>query len=270
MRKPCPMPALTSSELERYSWQLDTPGYSQAQQQRLRDATVLISRCGGVGGTVALELAAAGVGRLILAHGGDLRLDDLNRQLLMTTEHVGKPRIESVQRRLHELNPHVEIIPIAENISTANAASLVARADLVISAAPLFEERLLLNLECVRQGKIMIDAAMYDLQATVLPIIPRSTACLACLTPEPPAWWRRRFPVFGAVSGTAACIAAMEAIKLLASLGTSLAGSMLAIDFRTLHCRTLAIARDDQCPVCGEPSPSQEASQHATSAFSAS
>ncbi len=243
--------SLSSAEQQRYEWQLWTPGFGKAGQEKLRAATVLISRCGGVGGTAAMELAAAGVGRLIIAHSGDLRLDDLNRQLLMTTDHVGKPRIDSAVRRLRELNPLVEVIGVAENMTESNVAALVAQADVVLSAAPLFEERLLMNAECVRQGKPMMDASMYDLHASVMPIMPGVTACLACLMPEPPKWWKREFPVFGAVAGTAGCIAAMEVIKLLAGLGESLAGSMLAIDYRSMHCRKVAVARDEACRVCG-------------------
>lgn len=244
---------LTPEERERYQWQLWTPGYGEEGQRKLKAATVLISRCGGVGGTVALELAAAGVGRLILAHGGDLRLNDLNRQLLMTTEHVGRPRVDLAVTRLQELNPHVEVVPVAENVGESNAASLVAQADLVVSAAPLFEERLLMNREATRQGKPLIECAMYDMEAIVMPVMPGQTACLGCVSPEPPAWWKREFPVFGAVAGTAGCIAAMEAIKILSGLGEPLAGSLMAIDFRQMRVRKLSVARDEACEYCGNP-----------------
>ncbi len=244
------LPALTPEERERYLWQSWTPGFTEESQRRLKGASVLISRCGGVGGTVALELAAAGIGRLIIAHGGELRLNDLNRQLLMTTDHLGKPRVESAKRRLQELNPNVVIDTVDSNITEENATELVSKADLVISAAPLFEERLLMNREAVRQGKPIIHCAMYDMEASVLVTQPGQTACLACITPEPPTWWRREFPVFGAVSGTAGCIAAMEAIKLISQLGNSTAGQLACIDFQTLRMRTVAVARDPQCPFC--------------------
>ena len=52
---------LTDAEKARYEWQLWTPGFGEASQQRLKGAAVLVSRCGGVGGAVAYELAAAGV-----------------------------------------------------------------------------------------------------------------------------------------------------------------------------------------------------------------
>ncbi len=242
---------LTPEERERYEWQLWTPGFGEEGQRKLKNATVLISRCGGVGGTVALELAAAGVGRLILAHGGELRLNDLNRQLLMTTDHVGKRRVDSAVTRLGELNPNVEVVAVPENITASNVGGLVSRADLVVSAAPLFEERLLMNREALRQRKPLIECAMYDMEAIIMPVLPGETACLGCMTPEPPKWWKREFPVFGAVAGTAGCIAAVEAIKTLTGLGESLAGSLIAIDFRKCHVRKVAVMRDEACELCG-------------------
>lgn len=246
---------LTLEERERYEWQLWTPGFGEEGQRKLKNSTVLISRCGGVGGTVALELAAAGVGRLILAHGGELRLNDLNRQLLMTTDHVGKRRVDSALTRLGELNPNVEVVAVPENVSASNVADLVKQADLVVSAAPLFEERLLMNREALRQHKPLIECAMYDLEAIIMPVLPGETACLGCMTPEPPTWWKREFPVFGAVAGTAGCIAAMEAIKTLTGLGEPLAGSLLAIDFRKCHVRKIAVMRDEACELCGDLGP---------------
>lgn len=241
---------LTSHDLERYSWQLDVPGFGEEGQRKLKGATVLITRCGGVGGTAALELAAAGVGHLILAHAGELRLDDLNRQLLMTTEHVGKPRIASAVRRLRELNPNVEVTAIAENATPENAARLVERADLVIDAAPLFAERYALNRACIAAGKPLVEVAMYAMELTLTTILPGKTPCLECIFPESPAWWRRRFPVFGAVAGTAGCLAAMEAIKVLSGIGEPLAGTMLCGDLGTQSFRKVSLYKLAQCPCC--------------------
>src|SRR5687768_14233449 len=100
---------LSDAERTRYEWQLRVRGFGDAGQQALKGATVLVSRCGGVGGLVAYQLAAAGVGRLILAHAGNLRVDDLNRQLLMSQDGIGRPRVELAARRLRELNSFVEV-----------------------------------------------------------------------------------------------------------------------------------------------------------------
>lgn len=122
---------LTPEERAVAEWQMLVPGFGEAGQKRLKNASVLISRCGGVGGLVAYELAAAGVGRLILAPAGNIEPSDLHRQLLMTHEGIGTSRVASAARRLKELNPRIEIEPVAENISEANAARLVGEADLV-------------------------------------------------------------------------------------------------------------------------------------------
>lgn len=245
------LPELTDDERLRYQWQLWVRDFGEEGQRRLKAASVFVSRIGGVGGSVALQLAAAGVGRLVLAHAGILRLDDLNRQTLMTTDWIGKPRIESAQRRLRELNPLVRIETVGENVSEANAADLVRRCDLVVAAAPLFAERLLMNREAVSQDKPLVDCAMYDLEGRVMTVIPNQTACLACLYPEPPANWKREFPVLSAVSSTVGSLAAMEAIKVIAGLGEPLAGRLLTFDLRDMSFRTIPIARRADCAVCG-------------------
>jgi molybdopterin/thiamine biosynthesis adenylyltransferase len=246
------LPELTPEERSRYEWQLWVPDFGEAGQRLLKAATVLVSRIGGVGGTAALQLAAAGVGRLILAHGGELRLNDLNRQLLMKTDGIGELRVNLAIERLRDLNPHVELETVAENFNESNAADLVSRCDLIISAAPLFSERMLMNREAVRQRKPLIDCAMYELEGRLTTIIPGQTPCLACMYPEPPVNWKREFPVFSAVSSTVGSLAGMEAIKVLANLGEPLAGQLLLFDLRDMSFRKLPIQRRVGCAVCGE------------------
>lgn len=245
------LPHLTADELRRYEWQLSVRDFGEEGQRRLKSATVLISRIGGVGGSAAQQLAAAGIGRLILAHAGDVRLNDLNRQLLMTTDWVGKPRIESAARRLRELNPHVEIETVAENISESNVAELVGRCDVVVSAAPLFDERLRMNREAVLQNKPLVDSAMYELEGRLTTIIPGRSPCLACLYPEPPPHWKREFPVFSAVSSAVGSLAAMEVLKLVAGFGDPLAGRLLTFDLQDMSFRTVPFARQAECAICG-------------------
>src|SRR5262245_3715979 len=156
---------LTDEERARYEWQLTVPGFGEREQTILKRSAVLVTRCGGVGGAAACQLAAAGVGRLVLAHSGAIQPSALNRLLLMTHHAIGQPRTEVAARRLRELNPLVEATPIAANVTDANVAELVGSVDLILSAAPRFGERLLLNREAVRQQKPLVDAAMYDLDA---------------------------------------------------------------------------------------------------------
>lgn len=246
---------LTDTERGIYQWQMWIPGFGEEGQRKLKAASVLISRCGGIGGMVAYQLAAAGVGKLVIAHAGNLKPSDLNRQLLQTHDHIGKPRIESIVRRLKELNPHVEVVGYNENVSDANAERLVAQADVVVDAAPLFEERFALNRAAVRQGKPMVECAMFSLEVHVTTILPGRTPCLQCLVPEKPPSWKRQFPVLGAVSGLAGCLGAAEVVKLLTGLGQPLAGVLLVMHLDTMRTRQVQVPREPACPVCGHLNP---------------
>ncbi|MBV6498561.1 MAG: Protein HesA, vegetative [Prosthecobacter sp.] len=246
------LPELTENDRALYEWQMWVPGVGEEGQRRLKGASVLVSRVGGLGGLVALELAAAGVGRLVLAHGGPLQRSDLNRQLLQTRSQVGKSRMESILRRLGELNPDCELIGIAENVSAENADGLVAQADIVVDAAPLFQERLALNTAAHRAGKPMVECAMHGMEASVTTFLPGRTGCLGCYVPEVPPSWKRQFPVFGAVSGTAACIGAMEVIKLITGIGEPLAGEMLCMNLEKVSFRRVKLPHRKDCQVCGK------------------
>ena len=144
------LPELTDEERATYAWQFDVEGLGELGQRRLKGASVLISRIGGLGGMVALELAAAGVGRLILAHGGGIRPSDLNRQVLMTQDRIGTSRMDSAVARLRALNPRLEIVAEHANVSDETAHRLVAQADVVVDCAPLFVERYALNRAAIK------------------------------------------------------------------------------------------------------------------------
>jgi len=234
-----------------YQWQMWVEDFGEAGQETLKSSSVMISRVGGVGSVVAYELAAAGVGTMVLAHGGNVKPSDLNRQLLMTQDGIGKPRIDSVRRRLLELNPRLNLVTLGENVNESNARGLVEQCDVIVDCAPLFSERFAMNEQSVSQRKPLVECAMYDLEAQITTIIPGQTPCLRCLFPETPPTWKRQFPVFGAVSGTVGCLGAMEAIKVLTGIGTPLLGRWLKMDLREMTFRTLQTKRRLDCARCG-------------------
>ena len=251
MSRPEELPELSDIEKEVYSWQTTVEGFGEEGQRKLKNASVMISRIGGLGGLVAYELAAAGVGRLILAHGGDLKPSDLNRQLLMKSKAVGSSRMDCAVERLKELNPRLEITPIPENVTESNVSDLVAEADVVVDCAPLFEERYLMNREAFKQDKPLVECSMFEMEAHITSFKPGSTGCLQCLYPEKPDYWQRRFPVFGAVSGMVGCLGAMEAIKIIAGLGEPLFGRLLTCDLKSMKFHQVHLRPSPNCPVCG-------------------
>ncbi len=245
-----PAESLTDEEQATYQWQMWTPDFGEQGQRRLKNSTVLISRCGGLGSVVAYELAAAGVGRLIILHAGNVKHSDLNRQLLMTYDWLGKPRVETIRRRLNDLNPRIEIVPIDANLNDELADQWVPQADVCVGAAPIFQERFALNDACVRHHKPLVNCAMYDTTAQISTFPAGGQPCLRCLTPDVPEYWKREFPVFGATSGTVACMGAMETIKLLAGFGKTLQRRVLQFDLRDMSFHDFSLANVRHCDVC--------------------
>ncbi|MEB3213854.1 MAG: HesA/MoeB/ThiF family protein [Leptolyngbyaceae bacterium] len=245
------MTSLSPTELDRYRRQMMLPGLGESGQLKLKGATVLVTGVGGLGGTAALYLAVAGVGKLILVRGGNLKRDDLNRQVLMTDDWVGKPRVFKAKETLAAINPDIEIEAVCEFVTPENVDALVQSADLALDCAFDFKERTLLNAACVRWGKPMVEAAMNDMEAYLTTIIPGETPCLSCIFPEIPEWDRWGFGVLGAVSGTLACLAALEAIKLITGLGEPLLGKLLTMDLARAEFAKRRPYHDPDCLVCG-------------------
>jgi molybdopterin/thiamine biosynthesis adenylyltransferase len=245
------MLSLTPAELERYRRQIMLPGFGEEAQLKLKSSTALVTGVGGLGGTAALYLAVAGIGRLILVRGGELRLDDMNRQILMTDDWVGKPRVFKAEETLKAINPDVQIEAVYEYITPENVHFLVKSADIALDCAHNFAERDLLNEACVRSRKPMVEAAMNDMEAYLTTFIPGETGCLSCLFPEKPDWDRRAFGVLGAVSGTLACLTSLEAIKVLTGFEKPLLSQLLTMDLARLEFNKYRTYHDPNCPICG-------------------
>jgi len=245
------LPSLTPTDRDRYRRQMMLSGLGEAGQRQLKATTAVVTGVGGLGGTAALYLAVAGVGKLVLVRGGNLQRDDLNRQVLMTDDWVGKPRVLKARDTLLQLNPDIEVEAVCEYVTPENIDPLVRDADLALDCAFDFAERDALNAACVRWGKPMVEAAMCGMEAYLTTVIPGQTPCLTCLFPEKPEWDRWGFGVLGGVSGTLACLAALEAVKVVTGLGKPLCGELLTMDLARVEFAKRRPYRDPDCPVCG-------------------
>lgn len=243
---------LTERETERYRRQLMLTGFNIEHQQKLKDATVLIAGIGGLGGTAALYLAAAGIGKMIFVHYGNLTLSNMNRQILMKHDWIGKSRVVQAKRTIEDINPDVEVEIINERLSEGNAERLLENADIALSARPNFHERRILNSACVKKGIPMVEAAMNGMEGYLFNIISGITPCLNCVFPEDnPEWEELGFPVIGAVSGMLGCIMAIEMIKLLTGYGKPLLSQMLVFDTSDMSFHKMNIHKNTECLICG-------------------
>jgi molybdopterin/thiamine biosynthesis adenylyltransferase len=241
---------LNHAELERYRRQMMLPGFTVHHQKRLKNSSALIAGVGGLGGTAALYLAAAGLGRMILVHAGNLTLSNMNRQILMKNR-IGKSRVKLAKKTILEMNPDVEIEIYDERITESNVGKLIQTAQVALSARPNFDERRILNKGCVEKGIPMVEAAMNGMEGYIFNVIPRVASCIHCVYPEDdPSWQELGFPVLGAVSGMLGCIMALEAIKLLTGYGKPLLSEMILFNTMDMEFRKVRIPRNDQCEVC--------------------
>jgi len=242
---------ITPEELERYGRQIGPGVLSEAGQQRLRDASVLVTRVGGMGGPAAQCLTMAGVGHVIIAHGGPLISPDLNRQVLGSEAGLGKPRAAHFADRLRQLNRFATVEPIDHEPDDAEARDLAERVDLIVSCPPTFDERLRLNRAAVEAGIPLVDAAQWGMSGTLIVLHPPETACLECVYPEEPPF-EELFPVVGAISSAIGSLAALEAIKLLSGDGEAIKGQMLIVDGFRGGSQSVALAKNPDCRCCGK------------------
>jgi molybdopterin/thiamine biosynthesis adenylyltransferase len=242
---------LTDIERERYRRQLMLPGFTEEHQKLLKESGALVAGVGGLGGTAALYLAAAGIGRLVLVHAGTVTLSNMNRQILMKNR-INTGRVVQAKETIREMNPDVDIDVFDERITDRSAATLVASVQIALSARPNFEERRTLNKACIEKGVPMVEAAMNGMEGYLFNVIPRVASCVHCVYPEDdPSWKELGFPVLGAVSGMLGCMMAIEAIKLLTGYGKPLLSEMLVYNTMDMDFRKVKIPRNEQCEVCG-------------------
>lgn len=247
--------SLSEREVERYRRQLMLSGFDLERQEVLRNSAALIAGIGGLGGTAALYLAVAGIGKMTLAHSGRLTRSNMNRQVLMRDDWIGRPRVDQAKRTIEGMNPDVEIEINDARSSEDNIESLLEGMDIAISARPNFHERRVLNKACVRKGTPMVEAAMNGMEGYIFNVVPGETPCLHCLYPEDdPSWEELGFPVLGAVSGALGCLMAIEAIKLLTGYGKPMISQMLVFNTFDMEFRKVKIRRDPGCRICGKKS----------------
>jgi molybdopterin/thiamine biosynthesis adenylyltransferase len=226
---------LSPEELRRYARQLGPGVLSPLQQERLKASAALVTRAGGMGGPAAMMLTMAGIGRMIIAHSGEMISADLNRQVLGDESLVGQPRAENFAARLRSMNHFVQVEAIDHEPDDQEALALARRCDVVLACPPNFQERLRLCRAAFTAKVPFIDAAQWGMTGTLMVLQAGKTPSLDELYPQPPPF-EEYFPVIGAISAAIGSLAALEAIKILTGAGTPLLGKMLVYD--GFHART--------------------------------
>lgn len=238
----------------RYSRQIMLPGLGIQGQERLRQARVLVVGLGGLGSPVAMYLAAAGVGRLVLADFDAVDLSNLQRQILHTTDRIGMPKAESALVALSALNPDVELVTVKRSLTPDTLPGLIEDLDLVVDGSDNFATRFAVNAACVAARKPLVSGAAVRMEGQVATFsgLPGGP-CYQCLYPSDVASDETCAVtgVLAPVVGIIGSIQATEAIKVLTGLGEPLFGRLLLLDAAAMEWRQVRLSADPACPVCG-------------------
>ncbi|OWL90746.1 molybdopterin-synthase adenylyltransferase MoeB [Halopseudomonas aestusnigri] len=246
---------MDDQQLLRYSRQILLPQIDIGGQQRLLDSRVLIVGVGGLGSPVALYLAAAGVGELVLADLDQVDLSNLQRQIIHHAADIGRDKVASAAERVAAINPqvHCRTLPVALADDALLAA--VADVDLVLDCSDNFATRHAVNAACVRLGKPLVSGAAIRLEGQLSVFDPRrdDSPCYQCLygDGDEQALSCSEAGVVGPLVGLVGSLQALEALKLLAGFGKPLVGRLLLIDALDSRFRELRVRRDPGCSCCG-------------------
>jgi adenylyltransferase/sulfurtransferase len=247
---------LSRDELARYGRHLTLAEVGLEGQQRLKDARVLIVGAGGLGCPAALYLAAAGVGTLGIVDFDVVEASNLQRQVAHGTSAIGRPKLESLQARLGDLNPWVEVRPHAVRLDRDNALGILSGYDVVIDGTDNFATRYLVNDACVLLGKPNVYGSILRFEGQASVFDAAHGPCYRCVFKQPPPPGVvpscAEAGVLGVLPGVIGAVQATEAIKLVLGAAGTLVGRLLLYDAWTLSFRELTLRKDPDCPVCGE------------------
>ncbi|MEZ5483081.1 MAG: HesA/MoeB/ThiF family protein [Porticoccaceae bacterium] len=246
---------INSEELKRYSRHLLLDDIGEAGQQKLAKSRVLVIGLGGLGSPVTMYLAAAGVGKLLIADGDRLDVTNLQRQIMFDTKGVGELKAELAEQRISGLNPMVDLEVIDQQLTEDELVEYVPEVDLVLDCSDNLDTRRAVNRVC-RQNSVPLVAAAairWEGHLMVFDFRQPTTPCYECLYPlggAEPVLNCSTSGVVGPVLGILGSMQALEATKLLLGMTSDINGQLKIFDGKHHQWNSFAITRKQGCPVC--------------------
>ncbi|RMJ05448.1 Molybdopterin-synthase adenylyltransferase [Marinobacter litoralis] len=245
---------LSDDELLRYSRQILIPQFDIAGQQKLKEARVMILGSGGLGCPVALYLGSAGVGQLTLVDDDQIELANLQRQIGFQQSWLGDSKAERLAERVRAINPEITVTAVNRRVDGDDLQQLVSEATLVLDCTDNFNTRFALNRASVAAGVPLVSGAAIRGEGQISVYDPRNpeSPCYHCLYEEQgnEDLTCSEAGVIAPLVGMIGSAQAMEAIKLIAEIGTPLVGRLLILDAWQMQWREMKLLKDPDCPVC--------------------
>jgi len=242
---------LSEAEKIRYDRQIKIQNWGLDKQIKLKSSKVAIIGLGGLGSPLAIYLAAAGVGNLILVDSEKFELSNLNRQIIAFTSDLNRFKAEVAAERIKKLNPEINVVFNTTMLNDDNIVDIAGGCNVVVDALDNWGTRFLLNRFCVSKRIPLVHGGVTGWGGQVFTIIPKKGPCLECVF-KGVGEVGGGFPVVGVTPGVIGLIEALEVIKLLTGLGKPLYESMLVFDGFETSFEYVTIRRNDKCEVCGD------------------
>lgn len=248
--------SLSDERIERYSRQIILPHVGGKGQEKLLKAKVLIIGAGGLGSPVACYLARAGVGTLGIVDSDTVELSNLHRQMIYSSDDIGKKKAIVAQSRLQRVNPDVKVVPYVLRLTSENIMEIIKDYDIVVDGTDNFPTRYLINDACVFGGKTLVFGAFFRYEGQAMVIKPGEGPCLRCIFPSPPPPGLvpscQEAGVLGALAGVIGLIQATETLKLILGIGEPLIGKLAIFEALVMDLTKMNVRKDKNCPICGE------------------
>jgi molybdopterin/thiamine biosynthesis adenylyltransferase len=254
---------LSDENLERYARQVIMPELGEDGQQALLDARVLVVGAGGLGAPALFYLAAAGIGHITILDNEQVELTNLNRQIVHTTASIGSNKVAQAAAAIGALNPEISINPVMTWLDAENVAGFMLDHDVILDCSDNVKTRYLLGdaahvyaRPLVFGGAVRTEGQLAVFQSGSAEM--KDSPCYRCVFPEMPD--AKQAPgcseagILGPVTGIIGALQALEAIKLITGIGSSLTGKLMLFDGRGGGFMEISISARDDCTTCGNAS----------------
>ena len=245
----CIRDSLSLDEKERYKKHLTLKEIGFKGQLKLKNSSVICIGAGGLGSSVLLYLAAAGIGRIGIVDNDQVEKSNLQRQIIHETNTVGNLKINSAQERIKRFNPNIEVTTFNKRINSENVIEIIKDFDIICDCSDNFGTRYLINDACLILNKALVFGSVQGFEGQISVFnLNKKSPNLRDLLPESPVKNNipscEEFGVVGVSTGLIGILQVNEIIKIILKKGEILDGKIMIFDLLNMNIKTLNLKSD--------------------------
>ena len=237
-------------DFKRFEKQIILKNVGVVGQKKILNAKVLIIGIGGLGCPLLTYLAASGVGMIGIADPDKVEISNLNRQMLFTTNDIGKYKVDQAKSSINRINNKIRIKIYKKKVTSKNIKSIIKNFDIICDGTDNFETRYLVNDECKKMKKILVSAAISKFDGHLYKFnFKKKTSCYRCFMPVKPVLEKNceTEGIFSPVAGILGSLQANEVLKTIIGLKSDLNDQMIIFDSIRINLRKIKLSFNPQC-----------------------